>query len=437
MADPEPRPPVVHRPKTVRSDDEREVVVQSLVAQVGQLKTRFAAKIERDVILRMMTDRNARPDLVSVRILDGDQDHPVLATDGSIIVRSSDLDGLSSDEQAAIGLRPLRGMQVARLRGNEPELATAITYRPNYVTAMGVVVKALCGPEPAGSVPPHRLPRGRGTPLQVAVIDTGINADTRTDAWLEGLQSEGNEDLLYPDPASDVLGIGAGHGTFVSGVIQQLAPAAELRVFNPLKLDGLGTEADVAEAMLDACEWGADIINLSLGFETDDDEEPMALADAVRAVREDYPDVLVIAAAGNTGRDRPCWPGAFDDVTAVAGLTVDMRPAPWSTHGPWVTCSTIGEGIMSTYVTGIESTLVDDPPDRFGKDAWALWSGTSFAAPQITGAVAQVAQRRGVGPKDALEQILRRRRRVAAYGKVLKLLNPADIESPVDFGPIG
>ena len=51
---------------------------------------------------------------------------------------------------------------------------------------------------------------------------------------------------------------------------------------------------------------------------------------------------------------------------------------------------------MSTYVEGTE-TEQKAPlhQDTFGANAWATWSGTSFAAPQITGAIALTMQQAG------------------------------------------
>jgi subtilisin family serine protease len=106
--------------------------------------------------------------------------------------------------------------------------------------------------------------------------------------------------------------------------------------------------------------------------------------------------VLVVCAAGNSADCNPVWPaalaGEFDNVVAVAALDPTGEPAPWSTHGDWVTCSTIGEGVVSTYVEGTEDgPLIDDPdPDTYGPDSWACWTGTSFAAPQITGALVRL-----------------------------------------------
>jgi hypothetical protein len=133
---------------------------------------------------------------------------------------------------------------------------------------------------------------------------------------------------------------------------------------------------------------------MSLGTETVDDTAPPALRAAIGELREQG--VLVVCAAGNSANSEPVWPAAltaeFDNVVAVAALDPAGDPASWSSHGGWVTCSTIGQGVVSTYVQGTEDgLLIDDPdPDTYGPDAWACWTGTSFAAPQITGALVRL-----------------------------------------------
>jgi hypothetical protein len=119
---------------------------------------------------------------------------------------------------------------------------------------------------------------------------------------------------------------------------------------------------------------------------------------------------------------RPCWPAAFRRVVSVGGLGPDMRPVPWSSHGYWATCSTIGQGLRSTYVQGRESPLLDPDPRTFGPSAWGAWSGTSFAAPQITGALARLHEEYGYPLREALDRLLAAGQPVPGYGQALKIL---------------
>jgi subtilase family serine protease len=100
-----------------------------------------------------------------------------------------------------------------------------------------------------------------------------------------------------------------------------------------------------------------------------------------------------------------------------------MTPSPWSSHGFWVTCSTVGQGLCSTYVSGRESPLIDPaetvfpPPDPF-----AVWSGTSFAAPQIAGAIARLYQAPGATLRTALDQLLQLAVPIPGFGQAVQIL---------------
>ena len=134
----------------------------------------------------------------------------------------------------------------------------------------------------------------------------------------------------------------AGHGTFVAGVVRQVAPTADLLVRRAIGQDGIGVDVDVAIAMLEAFDAGADIINLSLGTETPHDQPPVATMVALEIIGERLAadserDVVVVAAAGNNATSRPVFPAAFSGmpqlgvpVVAVAGLSVDLEPADFS-----------------------------------------------------------------------------------------------------------
>ena len=82
----------------------------------------------------------------------------------------------------------------------------------------------------------------------------------------------------------------------------------------------------------------------------------------------------------------------------------------------------MAEGIRSTYVPGVESPIFDLAPDTFGADAWALWSGTSFAAPQIAGAVARISYEEGVAPRAAVDKLDQYGKGVDGFGKAMRIL---------------
>ena len=66
-------------------------------------------------------------------------------------------------------------------------------------------------------------------------------------------------------------------------------------------------------------------------------------------------------------------------------------PAPFSPKAPWVDCEARGFEFAAAY------------PNDTG---WATWSGTSFAAAVVTGAVAARTVPAVVSAREVLEQLL-------------------------------
>ncbi|QGQ18642.1 S8 family serine peptidase [Cellulomonas sp. JZ18] len=276
---------------------------------------------------------------------------------------------------------------------------------------------------------------GRG--VVVAVVDTGIAADRRSDGWLRDVVRVGaddpgthgddtNVDPLDAEPHDGYLDVYAGHGTFVAGIVQQVAPGAEIRVLKAVGPGGAGSELDVACALIRAVRDGAHVVNLSLGTQTLFDEPSLPLAVALDVVREIEDErgwaSVIVASAGNYGDDTPTWPAAFGRVVAVGGLTRDLRPTTWSSHGSWVDVSAVGEGILSTYVPGRQNPAFAVSAQEFGDDAFAQWVGTSFAAPQVAGAIARTMTELGVDGPAAVHALLAAGKPVAGYGRALQIL---------------
>jgi hypothetical protein len=343
------------------------------------------------------------------------------------------------------------GNRVVRLRGGQHDpidlahLAAnlrrqGVPISANYMTPMGGFVKSVASPEPtAGAAPiwPTTADEQQGeqkqkekSPVRVVIIDTGVYGD-RGDGWLVGLDTEDNREDLDDLPQNGLLDLAAGHGSFCAGIVQQIVPDAHIVVVKELDSDGLAHELRVARALVREVREGLEggqhvIVNLSFGAETADDERPVALGVALEIIDEESRkaelETVVVAAAGNFGHARPCYPAAFPTVTAVAAVTQGMLPAEWSSRGAWVDVCTIGEGVRSTFVPGKESPSVDYDFEEFPQDAWALWSGTSFAAPQVTGAIAKIAIDDGVTPTEAKRRLLAGAKEIPLYGKQVEIL---------------
>jgi hypothetical protein len=276
-----------------------------------------------------------------------------------------------------------------------------------------------------------------------AVVDTGSPAGPRPDGRLGNVRPGGRPDVrrdrnpnidpldMFPLPDGDgYLDFSGGHGTSVCGVISQIAPGADIAVYRAVDGDGLASEVTVAREMIRAVKQdGARIVNLSLGGQTQDDVPPVAIQQALEIIREwEYEtgqDVIIVAAAGNYADTRPCWPAAFRQVVSVAGLAPGLLPAAWSSQGPTVDLSTVGQGVCSTFAGGTgapeEYPEYAEPP-VFGPDAFVLCTGTSFTAAQVTGALARLYRSHGYEPREALRRLLDAGQPVPGYGRALKIL---------------
>lgn len=232
---------------------------------------------------------------------------------------------------------------------------------------------------------------GDGDGAVIAVVDTGQAQESLQLDWMRDHVDVGPDDVDLLDVDNDnahELDFEAGHGTFISGVIAQVAPGAKVLARRALDTWGVTDELTVAKQIRRAVSEGANIVNLSLGGYSQGDFPPLAVSRALQRQDGDN-EVVFVAAAGNDGIDRPFFPAALDNVIAVAALGSSHRRAGFSNFGPWVDASADGERLLSVFVRGTVMTDSDGDGihDHF-KEPWAYWSGTSFAAPQVAAAIA-------------------------------------------------
>ena len=146
---------------------------------------------------------------------------------------------------------------------------------------------------------------------------------------------------------------------------------------------------------------------MSLGAYTLDDEPPplaTAIADLVDPTK-----TVVVAAAGNAGWCWTYWPAALPGVVAVGAL--DSGGQAWfSNYGGWVDACAPGVDVRSTFY-GTDADPLREPlgtpeDDLFNEfRGWAMWSGTSFAAPKVAALIVREAARLGSSAPAAWRQL--------------------------------
>ena len=241
---------------------------------------------------------------------------------------------------------------------------------------------------PAGGRP------GRG--VRVGVLDTGLSPRSR----LAGCYAR-YSDLLLP---SEDVSTRAGHATFIAGLVLSQAPGATVEVRRALDSDANGNSWSVARKIVEFGRDGLDVLNLSFLCFTEDDDPPLALSFAIDRLD---PSTVVVAAAGNHGASgdldprRPAWPAALDDVVAVGAVDQDGRHASFSPPAdvPWIDVRAPGVDLVSTFLDDVPLTGQNDHP------GFAEWSGTSFSAALVSGAVAAATDPGRVPARDAWDDM--------------------------------
>ena len=227
-----------------------------------------------------------------------------------------------------------------------------------------------------------------GAGIKVAVIDTGI--DMYHPAFQNRLSAQGewwdywNFDN-WPWETSYKSGNGYGHGTNVAGIIAQVAPKATILPLRVLGHEGKGDTLDIAEAINDAANLGAKVINLSLGSST----QSTAITNAIKYALSKG--IYVVTSAGNEGKNGPTFPAAngrdtgMENLISVGSTDLNDRKSSFSNYGPSVDLVAPGEKVFAPA-----------PDNRL-----ASWTGTSQAAPMVSGALALMLGEVGYQPRNS------------------------------------
>lgn len=252
----------------------------------------------------------------------------------------------------------------------------------------------------------------------VAVIDTGIDIsheDLAEAVWVNedeipgnGIDDDGNgyvDDVngwnFYDNNNQICNGSEDSHGTHGAGTIcavsgnglgiSGMIPGDRVRIM-PVKAlgggDGEGNTAALIRAIRYAEDNGASICNLSLTSPTSDQALYYAMRDS---------SMLFVAAAGNDGKDideAPVYPASYelDNVISVANLSCGGELHETSNYG-----------VRSVDLAAPGSYILSTTPGN----TYSYMTGTSMAAPMVTGAAAMVwSHFDGIGAAEVKEILL-------------------------------
>ena len=246
-----------------------------------------------------------------------------------------------------------------------------------------------------------------GEGINIAVLDTGV---FKNHSDLEEIVSECKDFTARLSLIDGKCEDKNGHGTHVAGIIGANAGADKLGIYGiaseanifaykVCSNDGSCWADDVAAGIRDAVNSGANIINLSLGSDSD-----------VEMIRSaiDYAEsknVLIVAAAGNDGPyvGSIDYPSAQVNVIAVGAIDSLEAIPNWSSRGS-NTDTKLGVIEEKDIEFGAPGVNIESTWKNGG---YAILSGTSMAAPFVSGLAAKFWQGDAKQTRDYLYTIIK------------------------------
>ncbi|NEA34684.1 S8 family serine peptidase [Streptomyces sp. SID13031] len=239
-----------------------------------------------------------------------------------------------------------------------------------------------------------------GKGVKVAVLDSGYDA-THPDFKGRVIATKGftadDEGHVDENDVVDRVGHGthtastvAGTGAASDGKYKGVAPDADLMIGKVC-----GDRNCESSAMIAGMQWaagsGARVVNMSIGGGPTDGTD--ILSETVNELTASTGTLFVIS-AGNFGAEQSVsTPAAADAALAVASVTKSDTHSDFSSQGPRVGDLSVKPEISAPGSKIVAARAANTPLAPFAiNDSYAELSGTSMAAPHVTGAAALIAQ---------------------------------------------
>ncbi len=244
----------------------------------------------------------------------------------------------------------------------------------------------------------------RPTSVKVGIVDTGVSPlqpDLRAKivasaSFVPGSPTIDDLPTGLDTNQNGVLDEGAGHGTIIAGLIAQIGPNIPLIVAKSADSDGVATPWSVIQGVEFCVENGAKIINVSLGSQT----ILPGFAGFLDWVEQNGS--LIVAPIGNNRTFGSLYPAAYGKVVCVTGLDSNNNKADFSNWDTIARVAAPANGLVGPWFNGEQ----------------ANWSGTSLAAPLVTGSLAVALGSHSSRSPEFLRFAL------TVSGKNIDLLNP-------------
>ena len=199
--------------------------------------------------------------------------------------------------------------------------------------------------------------------VRIGIVDTGIQNPNHP--AIIGKIVAGRNFSLDRKKKNDISST-TYHGMAVASVITRTCPDVELVIAKVLNYWGEGTPNTTANGIIYCVNQGCEIINCSVAG-----PPSKKLEEAVKYANDRG--VIVVAASGNDGKATKYYPACYPDVVTVGAMDNNGDRADFSTHNEFVDTLALGVDIEVAFRDG---TIID--------------TGTSFAAPLITGKIASL-----------------------------------------------